>query len=63
MLRNLIGRLTLSRTPYLLAHLVIADDSAQGDATTCGNILVILSWIVVIITMPFSLFVCFKVRL
>ncbi|XP_011050556.1 PREDICTED: uncharacterized protein LOC105143768 isoform X2 [Acromyrmex echinatior] len=38
-----------------------ADDSAQGDATTCGNILVILSWIVVILTMPFSLFVCFKV--
>ncbi|RLU15495.1 hypothetical protein DMN91_012489 [Ooceraea biroi] len=38
-----------------------ADDSAQGDTTTCGNILVVLSWIIVIITMPFSLFVCFKV--
>lgn len=41
---------------------VTADDSTQSEATTCGNILVILSWIVVILTMPFSLFVCFKVR-
>jgi hypothetical protein len=27
----------------------------------CGKILTVLSWIVVILTMPFSLFVCFKV--
>ncbi|XP_071567870.1 band 7 protein AAEL010189 isoform X8 [Temnothorax nylanderi] len=38
-----------------------ADDTAQSDSTACGNILVVLSWIVVILTMPFSLFVCFKV--
>lgn len=42
---------------------VTADDSnAPGDGTACGNILVVLSWILVILTMPFSLFVCFKVR-
>ncbi|XP_077263313.1 band 7 protein AGAP004871 isoform X2 [Temnothorax americanus] len=40
---------------------IIGYDSAQSDSTTCGNILVVLSWIVVILTMPFSLFVCFKV--
>jgi hypothetical protein len=27
----------------------------------CGKILTVLSWMVVILTMPFSLFVCFKV--
>ncbi|XP_035731605.1 band 7 protein AGAP004871 isoform X1 [Vespa mandarinia] len=38
-----------------------AEDSIQSDSKTCGNILVVLSWILVIMTMPFSLFVCFKV--
>lgn len=34
----------------------------NGEATQCGRILIILSWVLVIITMPLSLFVCFKVR-
>ncbi|KAG5885396.1 hypothetical protein JTB14_002793 [Gonioctena quinquepunctata] len=42
-----------------------------GDATehvieenkTCGKILTVLSWVVVVLTMPFSLMVCFKVSL
>ncbi|XP_026462432.1 band 7 protein AGAP004871 [Ctenocephalides felis] len=38
-----------------------ADDSAAGEATSCGKILTILSWVLIIITMPFSLIVCFKV--
>lgn len=46
----------------LFRNYVTADDSnTQSDGTACGNILVVLSWIVVILTMPFSLFVCFKV--
>ncbi|XP_018057627.1 PREDICTED: band 7 protein AAEL010189-like, partial [Atta colombica] len=50
-----------TRPDDIRKRIIGSDDSAQGDATTCGNILVILSWIVVILTMPFSLFVCFKV--
>ncbi|XP_012060743.1 PREDICTED: band 7 protein AGAP004871 [Atta cephalotes] len=49
-----------TRPDDIRKRIIGSDDSAQGDATTCGNILVILSWIVVILTMPFSLFVCFK---
>jgi len=30
---------------------------------TCGKILTVLSWVVVVLTMPFSLLVCFKVSL
>ncbi|XP_026300812.1 band 7 protein AGAP004871 isoform X3 [Apis mellifera] len=37
------------------------DENVQTNNDTCKNILVILSWIIVILTMPFSLFVCFKV--
>ncbi|XP_026830490.1 band 7 protein AAEL010189-like [Ooceraea biroi] len=50
-----------SRPDDIRKRIIGSDDSAQGDTTTCGNILVVLSWIIVIITMPFSLFVCFKV--
>ncbi|XP_037032779.1 band 7 protein AGAP004871 isoform X1 [Bradysia coprophila] len=38
-----------------------ADDSVNGEATQCGRILIVLSWVLVVITMPLSLFVCFKV--
>ncbi|XP_069364638.1 band 7 protein AGAP004871 isoform X1 [Maniola hyperantus] len=37
------------------------NDDADSESKTCGKILVVLSWILVIATMPFSLFVCFKV--
>ncbi|XP_072400137.1 band 7 protein AGAP004871 isoform X4 [Diabrotica undecimpunctata] len=31
------------------------------ESKTCGKILTVLSWVVVVLTMPFSLMVCFKV--
>ncbi|CAO1317240.1 unnamed protein product [Diamesa hyperborea] len=38
-----------------------ADDESNGEASTCGRILIFLSWVLVFLTMPFSLFICFKV--
>ncbi|RVE52193.1 hypothetical protein evm_003112, partial [Chilo suppressalis] len=37
-----------------------ANEDADSESKTCGKILVALSWVLVVITMPFSLFVCFK---
>ncbi|CAG9801543.1 unnamed protein product [Chironomus riparius] len=37
------------------------DDKESSDASTCGKILIFLSWVMVFLTMPFSLLVCFKV--
>lgn len=42
-------------------HVIGAEDTSQDEATACGTILTALSWLLVIVTMPFSLFVCFKV--
>lgn len=36
-------------------------DMNEGDTSGCGRALIVLSWVLVILTMPFSLFVCFKV--
>ncbi|KAJ8737904.1 hypothetical protein PYW08_000499 [Mythimna loreyi] len=36
------------------------NDDSDSESKTCGKILVVLSWILVCLTMPFSLFVCFK---
>jgi len=33
----------------------------NGEASACGKILIFLCWILICITMPFSLIVCFKV--
>lgn len=41
----------------------VAEDEQNADSETCGKALIILSWVVVCITMPFSLFVCFKVSI
>lgn len=41
--------------------LVSVDENPDGEAGLCGSILVFLSWVLIILTMPFSLFVCFKV--
>lgn len=38
-----------------------AEDEQKAESATCGKALIILSWALVCITMPFSLFVCFKV--
>ncbi|XP_053686948.1 band 7 protein AGAP004871 [Sabethes cyaneus] len=37
------------------------EDDTNGEASTCGRILIFLSWVLVVLTMPFSLLVCFKV--
>ncbi|EDS28121.1 conserved hypothetical protein [Culex quinquefasciatus] len=38
-----------------------AEEDTNGEASTCGRILIFLSWVLVVLTMPFSLLVCFKV--
>lgn len=38
-----------------------AEDEQKAESESCGKALIVLSWVLVIITMPFSLFVCFKV--
>lgn len=40
---------------------IAAEDDSNGEASTCGRILIFLSWVLVVLTMPFSLLVCFKV--
>ncbi|CAD1480130.1 unnamed protein product, partial [Heterotrigona itama] len=42
-------------------RIIGAEDNVETNSNTCKNILVILSWLMVILTMPFSLLVCFKV--
>ncbi|XP_055689908.1 band 7 protein AGAP004871 isoform X2 [Lutzomyia longipalpis] len=39
----------------------VAEDDGNGEGSTCGRVLILLSWLLVIVTMPFSLLVCFKV--
>jgi hypothetical protein len=46
--------------PFILLRLFAAE-LVEEDTKMCGKILTVLSWMVVILTMPFSLFVCFKV--
>ncbi|XP_058831367.1 band 7 protein AGAP004871 isoform X2 [Topomyia yanbarensis] len=41
--------------------LLYAEEEHNGEASTCGRILIFLSWVLVVLTMPFSLLVCFKV--
>ncbi|CAH2014668.1 unnamed protein product, partial [Acanthoscelides obtectus] len=41
-------------------HELLAEQVVE-ESRTCGKILTFLSWIVVVLTMPFSLLVCFKV--
>ncbi|CAH0703234.1 unnamed protein product [Spodoptera exigua] len=36
------------------------NEEADSESKTCGKILVFLSWVLVCLTMPFSLFICFK---
>lgn len=38
-----------------------AEDEQKAESASCGKALIVLSWVLVVITMPFSLFVCFKV--
>ncbi|XP_043286389.1 band 7 protein AGAP004871 [Venturia canescens] len=51
-----------TRPDDIRKRIIGAEDSKDNEGTTtCGNILVFLSWLIVVLTMPFSLFVCFKV--
>lgn len=45
----------------LLPHFPTADEEISDKASTCGKLLIFLSVALVIMTLPFSLFVCFKV--
>lgn len=40
----------------------IAGNSDENESGGCGQALIYLSWILIGLTMPFSLFVCFKVK-
>ncbi|KAL3284436.1 hypothetical protein HHI36_018595 [Cryptolaemus montrouzieri] len=44
----------------MFVHFVSAEHVVE-ESETCGKILTALSWVLVCLTMPFSLFVCFKV--
>lgn len=50
-----------SRPDDIQNRVIGANANAQQDANTCKTILVMLSWVMVILTMPFSLLICFKV--
>lgn len=39
----------------------VAAEESDGDSGVCGTILMGLSWVLIIFTLPFSLCVCFKV--
>lgn len=45
----------------IIVFVITAEDEQSAESESCGKALIVLSWILVIITMPFSLFVCFKV--
>ncbi|XP_039285875.1 band 7 protein AGAP004871 isoform X1 [Nilaparvata lugens] len=55
--------LEVANTQYPPDHkpIIGADESDGGDSGLCGTILTGLSWLLVVCTLPFSLFVCFKV--
>ncbi|KAK0086261.1 hypothetical protein PV325_003460 [Microctonus aethiopoides] len=59
---NLAATQTNTRPDDIRKRVIGAEDNKNSETkTTCGTILIGLSWVVVILTMPFSLFVCFKV--
>ncbi|KYB28261.1 Band 7 protein CG42540-like Protein [Tribolium castaneum] len=45
----------------ILMMILLAAELVEEDTKMCGKILTVLSWMIVVLTMPFSLFVCFKV--
>lgn len=52
---------TIGRNFLTIFFIVSAEDEQQAESASCGKALIVLSWVLVCITMPFSLFVCFKV--
>jgi len=58
---NTLIRSYLNNNNFLSFFSSAADDSNSGIGA-CGWILTGLSWVLVLATMPFSFFVCFKVR-
>ncbi|XP_073956424.1 band 7 protein AAEL010189-like [Choristoneura fumiferana] len=53
--------LEMSSRQNLHTTITTSNDDNESESKTCGKLLVALSWVVVILTMPISLFVCFKV--
>jgi len=41
----------------------LSGSAAAEGMGVCGNILTGFSWLLILVTLPFSLFICFKVRL
>ena len=50
----------ISLTAFLFFHSLSADDLDVGIGI-CGWIMTAVSWLLVLVTLPFSLFFCFKV--
>jgi hypothetical protein len=48
-------------TMTVSVSIVSAEDTDNAEASTCGKVLIFLSWVLVFLTMPISLLVCFKV--
>ncbi|KAG5678774.1 hypothetical protein PVAND_008416 [Polypedilum vanderplanki] len=55
------GGVANNRQPSALSVFSNADDPEHHDESPCGKVLIYLSWLLVCMTMPFSLLVCFKV--
>ncbi|XP_063235156.1 band 7 protein AGAP004871 isoform X2 [Bacillus rossius redtenbacheri] len=59
--RSQVAMINLSNHREDYRNKIIGAEETQGDSGVCGTILVVLSWVLVVLTMPFSLCVCFKV--
>ncbi len=46
---------------FRIFHVSIAEEATAGGVGLCGLLLTGISWLLVIVTLPFSLCVCFKV--
>ena len=50
-----------SSSLILISHLPTADETGGNRIGICGILLTWISWLLVLVTLPFSLCVCFKV--
>nr|CAD7457533.1 unnamed protein product [Timema tahoe] len=49
------------KEPWQTEFCFVSADESENDSGLIGKILIALSWVMVILTMPFSFCVCFKV--
>ncbi|XP_032593533.1 band 7 protein AGAP004871 isoform X5 [Drosophila grimshawi] len=61
MVSNGGGSVTMQRDDEYRNRIMKTDEEISDKASTCGKLLIFLSVALVIMTLPFSLFVCFKV--